>query len=248
MSRPGNIPATRMTSISKARRAGVRPGDARGFGAGFEVIVDRARREDAHIAPPHAEEPQGGHGGARAVIVGEHDARPAHRRVTIGRLDQLSARRVAASRQVSGFVFLRAADIEQVERAFVGFAAPAVEGFGAGEAHAGLAGVRSGLLRPGAGGAGKRRRASSGAAFEREAGQFPTHRPVLQRDDGVGAPASIRDWAPTIERVRPAQVTATRAPRSGAKERARCTSSAPGRRPRRGRSCGGIRRRAGSRR
>ena len=160
--------------------------DAHRFGAGFQAFAARFRSEDADIAPPHTQKPRGGHGCARAITVDEHDTRAAHGRVSLGRLDQLSARRVTASGDMSGPVFVGAAHVEEIERAAVGFAAPAGEGFGVDGAHAEPGGdARGGGLRPVAGGPGRRRRAPARAAFERKTRQRPAHRAVFQSDNSI---------------------------------------------------------------
>ena len=67
--------------------------------------------------PAHLREPGCRHVGADAPIVGEQDARAAHRRRHVDLLDQLPAGIMAEACEVAGGVFLRIANIEAVERA-----------------------------------------------------------------------------------------------------------------------------------
>ena len=139
------------------------------------------------------------------MIVGQQDARAAHRRGHVDLLHQLPAGVVAKARDVAGGIFLRVADVEAIERAVR--SAPA--------APAPLPGRRAGRRRD------RRRRAhwlsrprTAPIAPRRSApcsrSCFANVQPIVPLRSAttlLATPALISDWVPMIERVRPAQLT-----------------------------------------
>ena len=84
------------------------------------AALARVDRIDDINLPAHLCEPRGGHVGAHAVVIGQHDARAAHGGGVIGFLHELAAGRAGKAGQVAGGVFLGRAHVELVDRAVRG--------------------------------------------------------------------------------------------------------------------------------
>ncbi|MNI41802.1 hypothetical protein D3C73_960640 [compost metagenome] len=77
---------------------------------GFDIV------QHMHF-PAQLGQPGGRHVGAHAVVVHQHQARPAHAGEMIGLLHQLAAGGGACEGQVPGLEFFRCAHVEQVSAA-----------------------------------------------------------------------------------------------------------------------------------
>jgi hypothetical protein len=142
----------------------------------------RGQRHHPHLAPAHLLQPGRGHHRPQAgLLVEQDDATPEHTAPGLGLLHELSARRVHGARHAAGLEFLGRAHVEQIERAR-SIGAPRRQFAGVDAAHAEAPGRlrrrrRSAPARLGR----KRRVAPLLAAVQREAGEVPAHRAVLQR-------------------------------------------------------------------
>lgn len=123
--------------------------------------------------PAHLGQPGGAHVGAYAIVVHQYQARAAHAGDMVGFLNQLASGRGAGARQVTGFVFLGRAYVEQVGGAVV-LVLPLgqtgqVEAFDAGAVGDGTGALGGGLASV----LGDRTEASRLAVFQLLTGQRP---------------------------------------------------------------------------
>ncbi|MEZ5261771.1 MAG: hypothetical protein R2755_08340 [Acidimicrobiales bacterium] len=142
---------------------------------------------DDHVVAAELQQPGGGHGGPhQRGVVHQHHPGAEHADVLVGGLHDLPARCVAGGGVVAGGVLLGGAHVEQ-ER---------------GARRVGQPGLHGGVVDradaeplhdpvPGGGGGGQTGGGGVGgvgglAVGEREPGQLPAHRAVLQRQDRVG--------------------------------------------------------------
>ena len=135
---------------------------------------------------------------------------------------QLPARRRARALQVAGLELRRRADVEQVEGAFLGFGLPVPSADPWKSRHpetrADPGRRRLGLFRgPSAGHVAPPAPPCSSSCPAKCQPMVPFSSAATL----FGMPALTKDWAPMIERVRPAQLTTTKVSGEGARSRTR---------------------------